>query len=125
MEEKVEPQVAPQTTPTLTQTAPASSSDQNLKGALCYVLGFLSGAFFLLTEKENKFIRFHAMQSVVVFLGIVVFTMIPIIGQILSILVAPLSLVLWLILMYKAYQGEKYKLPVVGDFAEKQVEKMG
>ena len=116
---QVTEEVKPQATTT------TATSDENLKGALCYALGFLSGVFFLLTEKENKFIRFHAMQSTVVFLGIVVFTMIPIIGQILSILVMPLSFILWIILMYKAYQGEKYKLPMVGDFAEKQVEKMG
>lgn len=116
-------EAVPQTTPAPTQAT--TSSDQNLKGALCYALGFLSGVFFLVTEKENKFIQFHAMQSTVLFVGIMVFSMIPMIGQLLMLIVAPLSMILWVVLMYKAYQGEKYKLPVIGDFAEKQVEKMG
>lgn len=96
-----------------------SDLGENIRGALCYVLGFVSGVFFLLTEKENKFVRFHAMQSVVVFLSMTLLMMIPFVG----LFIAPLSLILWLFLMYKAYQGEKYKLPTIGDFAEKQAEK--
>ena len=97
----------------------------DLGGALCYVLGFISGIFFLLTEKENKFVRFHAMQSVIVSLGLMLFMMIPVFGWMLSVFVAPLSIILGLFLMYKAYLGEKFKLPVVGDLAEKQAEKFG
>ena len=102
-----------------------SDLDENVRGALCYVLGFVSGIFFMLTEKKNKFVRFHAMQSIVVFLGLTLLMMIPFLGWILSVFIAPLSLLLWLFLMYKAYQGEKFKLPVVGDLAEKQAEKFG
>ena len=102
-----------------------SDLGENVRGVLCYVLGFLSGIFFLLTEKENKFVRFHAMQSTMVFLGLTVLMMIPFLGWMLSVLIAPLSLLLWLFLMYKAYQGEKFKLPVIGDLAEKQAEKFG
>ncbi|MCK4800135.1 hypothetical protein KAS31_04115 [Candidatus Parcubacteria bacterium] len=102
-----------------------SDLGENIRGALCYVLGFISGIFFLLTEKENKFIRFHAMQSIIVFLGITLFVMFPVVGWVLSVFVTPLSLVLWLFLMYKAYQGEKFKLPIIGDLAEKQAEKFG
>ena len=98
---------------------------ENIRGALCYALGFISGIYFLLTEKENKFVRFHAMQSIIVFLGITLFMMLPFLGWMLSVFIAPLSLILWLFLMYKAYQGEKFKLPVVGDLAEKQAEKFG
>ncbi|MEA1936529.1 MAG: hypothetical protein U9N04_00225 [Patescibacteria group bacterium] len=98
---------------------------ENVRGALCYVLGFLSGVFFLLTEKENKFVRFHAMQSVVVFLSITLLMMLPFIGLVLSVFIAPLSLLLWLFLMYKAYQGKKFKLPIIGDFAEQQANKFG
>ncbi len=100
-----------------------SDLGENIRGALCYVLGFLSGIFFLLTEKENKFVRFHAMQSTMVFLGITLFMMIPFLGWMLSVFLAPLSLLLWLFLMYKAYQGEKFKLPVIGDLVEKQLRK--
>ena len=102
-----------------------SDLGENVRGALCYVLGFFSGFFFLFTEKENKFVRFHAIQSIIIF-GIYFFiSPIPVLGWTVSILLAPLLLLLWLFLMYKAYQGEKFKLPVIGDFAEKQAEKFG
>ena len=99
--------------------------DENLEGVLCYVLGFLTGIVFLILEKKSSFVRFHAMQSTVTFIGIFVLSavlgFIPIIGWILIPVLYLLSLVLWLLLMYKAYVGERFKLPVVGDFAEKQV----
>jgi uncharacterized membrane protein len=69
-------------------------------------------------------VRFHAMQSIVTFgaLTVVNFILmfIPIIGWIISYLIGVLAFVLWIILMIKAYQGQKYKLPWAGDFAEKQ-----
>ena len=102
-----------------------SKLSENIRGALCYVLGFVSGIFFMLTEKKNKFVRFHAMQSIMVFLGLTLLMMIPFIGWMLSVFIAPLSLLLWLFLMYKAYQGEKFKLPIIGDLAEKHSEKFG
>jgi uncharacterized membrane protein len=97
--------------------------DENIAGALCYILGFITGIIFYLIEKENKFVRFHAMQSILVFLPvwIIVWLLgwIPVFGWIVSGLLGLLSLILWLILMIKAYQGEKFKLPIVGDIAEK------
>jgi uncharacterized membrane protein len=98
---------------------------ENIKGALCYFLGFISGAFFLFTEKENKFVRFHAMQSIIVFGILFLVSFVPVLGWILSVFLVPLALLLWLFLMYKAYQGEKFKLPVIGDLAEQQAEKFG
>lgn len=95
------------------------NEDQNLKGALAYLLGFLSGIYFLLTEKENDFIRFHAMQSTIVFGCLFIANFVPFIG----IFTVPVGLILWVFLMYKAYGGEKYKLPYVGDFAETQLTK--
>jgi uncharacterized membrane protein len=97
--------------------------DENIAGALCYLLGFITGIVFYLIEKENKFVRFHAMQSILVFLPvwIIVWLLgwIPVLGWIVSGLLFLLSLILWLVLMIKAYQGEKFKLPIVGDMAEK------
>ncbi len=108
-------------------TKTALGIDENVEGLLCYVLGFITGIVFLLLEKENKFVRFHAMQSLVTFLGLfVIVTVIgwvPIIGWLIALLARPLGLILWLLLMYKAYNGEIFKLPVVGDFAENQVSK--
>ncbi len=99
--------------------------DENVEGLLCYVLGFITGILFLILEKENKFVRFHAMQStatfIILFVASIVFGLIPFINLVISPLIGLIALILWLLLMYKAYKGEKYKLPVVGDFAENQV----
>ena len=99
--------------------------EANVAGLLCYVLGWITGLVFILIEKENKFVRFHAMQSIIVFGAItvasIIFNLIPFIGVFLGVLLSILALVLWIILMVKAYQGDKYKLPWAGELAEKQV----
>lgn len=99
------------------------AANANLKAAATYVLGFITGIVFLVVEKEDKFVRFHAMQSTVVFGALFILGFVPVIGAVLGLIIAPLTFILWLVLMYKAYSGEKFKLPVVGDFAEKQLEK--
>ena len=108
-------------------TKSALGLDENIEGLLCFALGFITGIVFLVLEKENKFVRFHAMQSLATFLPLFVISMVigivPIIGPIISILITPLGLILWILLMYKAFRGERFKLPVVGDFAEKQINK--
>ena len=97
--------------------------EENVAGLLCYVLGWITGLVFILIEKENKMVRFHALQSIIVFGAItvvsIVVSWIPIIGYIIGILLSILALVLWILLMVKAYQGEKYKLVIAGDIAEK------
>ncbi len=107
------------------KTKTALGLDENITGLLCYALGFITGILFLALEKENKFIRFHAMQSLATFLPLFIIVTaigwVPIIGWIISILITPLGLILWLLLMYKAFKGERFKLPIVGDFAEKQI----
>jgi uncharacterized membrane protein len=104
----------------------ASGLDENVAAALAYALGFVTGLAFLLTEHDNKFVRFHAAQSTITFgtLSIAWFIglAIPFLGWLLSfIVVLPLSAFLWLLLMFKAYQGERYKLPIAGDMAEQRV----
>lgn len=97
----------------------------NLAGLLSYLLGFITGIIFYVVEKENKFVRFHAMQSIIVFGFLFVVSIflrfIPIIGWVLNILVSLISLILWIILMIKAYQGEYFKVPIAGDIAEKNI----
>jgi uncharacterized membrane protein len=97
--------------------------EENIAGLLSYVLGWITGLIFFLIEKENKFVRFHAMQSIIVFgpltVASFILSVIPVIGWIISWLISILALVLWIILMIKAYQGQKYKLPWAGDLAEK------
>jgi uncharacterized membrane protein len=109
------------------QTPPQTNSNQaegNVKAALTYLAGWLTGLIFLLTEKEDKFVRFHAAQSLV-FFGLItiitIITMVPFLGQLLGLIIWPLSLVLWIVLMLKAYKNEKFELPVISDWA-KQLE---
>jgi uncharacterized membrane protein len=103
----------------------ASGFDENVAAALCYGLGWVTGLIFFVTEPENSFVRFHAMQSMIVFgaacLALLVCLAIPFLGWILSIFVAYGSAALWLVLMFKAYQGERFKLPVAGEIAEQRI----
>ena len=115
----------------------SSGLQENVAGLLCYVLGWITGLIFFLIEKNNKFVRFHAMQSMILFgalfvLQIVVGILMTLLVIVhLGILIPLLSLVntlvfigsfiLWIILMVKASQGEKFKLPVIGDLAENNI----
>jgi uncharacterized membrane protein len=97
--------------------------EENVAGLLCYVLTWLTGLIFFLIEKDSNFVKFHAMQSMITFAGLSIIAwiiaIIPIIGWVISMLIGILVFVLWIILMIKAYKGEKYKLPFVGDLADK------
>lgn len=110
--------------------------EENLAGALAYLLGFLTGIFFLATEDDNKFVRFHAAQSTVVFgvlfilsfilsflggglfLGGFSFGMISMIMGLVSTLLTLIIFVLWLYLMYMAYQGNKVRVPIAANMAD-------
>ncbi|MGQ9645530.1 MAG: DUF4870 domain-containing protein [Thermodesulfobacteriota bacterium] len=97
--------------------------EENVAGFFCYLLGFVTGIVFLVVEKRSRFVRFHAMQSTITFLGLFVISMILGVIPILHLLVYPiwiLSLILWLILMVKALRGERYLLPIVGKMAEEK-----
>jgi uncharacterized membrane protein len=103
-------------------------SNENLMGAATYLLGFVTGIIFLLVEKESKFVRFHAMQSIIVFGGAfivnIVLGFVPVLGWIIGLLLSFAVFILWVVLMWKAFQGEMYKLPYVGKIAEDQLAKM-
>jgi uncharacterized membrane protein len=129
------------TTTTIPAPPPSAPSQagltDNMAAALCYSLGVLTGVLFLVLEpyNRNKTIRFHAFQSiffwiaaVIVYIGVAIVSSIllpiPFIGAVFSLLlhlVVGLGfLVLWVMLMYKAYNNERWVLPVVGPMAEKQ-----
>ncbi|OGW85038.1 MAG: hypothetical protein A3C35_03940 [Omnitrophica bacterium RIFCSPHIGHO2_02_FULL_46_11] len=95
----------------------------NIAGLLAYLLGFVSGLVFLLIEKNNKFVRFHAMQSIIVFCALFLLRYIllpvPFLGLVANGVLSVVGIALWVVLMVKAYQGEKFKLPWIGDIAEK------
>ncbi|HEY8549333.1 MAG TPA: DUF4870 domain-containing protein [Vicinamibacterales bacterium] len=110
--------------------------DANVAAALSYLLGLITGIVFYAIEKDSRFVKFHAMQSILVSLGVIVvwvvygvlanvLAWIPILGWIaLALLWAVIAigaLVLWIVLMLKAFQGERFKLPWFGDMAERQM----
>ena len=124
--------------------------DSNLGAMLCYILNFVCclglvlSIVFVITEKENRFVKFHAVQSLLLLaLEIVAGIVIQILGMILSLalnmvnmswiaglltwLLGCLVLLIYLILVVvagiKAYGGQWYKLPIVGEFAWKAVNK--
>lgn len=124
--------------------------EENIASMLCYIGAWITGIIFIAMEKENKTVKFHAWQSFLTFLPLMILS--SIIGFIGSALVYSyragpygipipsynpafefvvwiswvfwvLTVILWVIFMIKAYQGEKFKLPIVGDIAEKQAQK--
>jgi uncharacterized membrane protein len=104
----------------------SSGIDANIAAALSYLVGFVTGIIFLLVEKENRFVRFHAMQSTLFFLGLLIvqilLQVVPLIGFLVFLFVLmPFSVIAWLFLMFKAYQGEQFMLPVVGQMAADRV----
>ncbi len=113
-----------------------SGLSENVAGLLCYVLGWITGLVFFLIDKR-PYVRFHAAQSLVVFGGLhilrIVLAMVFGIGWwfgggmgwtgfsfgwLLFSLIGLVTLILWIVLMVKAYQGERFKVPIAGDFAE-------
>jgi len=94
--------------------------DENIEALLCYVLGWISAIVFLLVEKDNKNIKFHAIQSLILFGAYSLLSFIPILGWAAAVLLSPVIFILWIVLMINAYKGKRFKLPVIGDYAEKQ-----
>lgn len=101
---------------------------ENVAAFLCYLFAFVGGVIFLLIERRSRFVLFHALQSVILFAGLMVFHaaagFLPIIGVIVGMLLSMLSLVLWIVLMLAALQGKWLKLPWIGEFAERQLNRM-
>ena len=100
--------------------------EPNIAGPLCYLLGFVSAVAFLILERRDREVRFHAYQSLATFGGLFVLSaaagVVPLIGALVVALLTPIGLILWIVLMLKAYQGERLVLPVVGDWAKDQAD---
>ena len=122
--------VAASSEPSVPETSSKGTGlSSNVAGALTYVLGFVTGIIFLLIEKENRFVRFHAMQSTITFGGLAIINFAlrffpwgirTSVGSLLGLV----GFIAWIILIYKAYNNEEYELPIVGAIARKQVEKI-
>ncbi len=96
--------------------------EPNIAGLLCYLGGWITGIIFLVIEQKNKYVRFHALQSIVTFGALTVasalLSWIPFFGGFFGAVIGILAFILWILLMVKAYQGELYKIPVAGQVAE-------
>jgi uncharacterized membrane protein len=112
--------------------ATATGLAQNMEGALAYLLGPITGILLLVVEKDNRFVRFHAMQStilglvwIVVSYALQLFLYVPVLGWLVGLLTALVlglgGLLLWLYLMWQAFNGKEWEVPVVGAFARKQL----
>ena len=104
----------------------------NTAAGLSYVVGWITGLIFFLGEKQNRFVRFNAMQSILLYAAVtVIYIVLGIVGGallfsglygiviLLNSLVGLGAFVLWIILMINAFQGKYLKLPIIGDYAEK------
>ena len=119
-----------------TATASSTGLTPNVAGALAYLLGPITGILFFLLEKENRFVRYHAAQSIT--LGLlwialsVVFSvlsgmlvMVPVLGWLVALLLSVVfglgGFFLWLFLMWRAFQGREWESPIAGPMARKLV----
>jgi uncharacterized membrane protein len=113
-------------------TAPAASSEglaENVAGLLCYAVGWLTGIIFLLIDKR-PFVKFHAAQSIVVFGALMIlrigFGIVMGIGgfvgfglwAMVSMVIGLLTVILWILLMVKAYQHELFRVPIAAPIAD-------
>lgn len=108
--------------------------DPQLAGLLCYVLTIITGLIFFMIEKSNRTVRFHAAQAIVfggacivlwvalMIVGFILATISWTLGNLFGLITTLVGLglfVVWIVLLVKGYSGEKWKLPVLGDLAER------
>ncbi|MBN2127522.1 MAG: DUF4870 domain-containing protein [Candidatus Diapherotrites archaeon] len=119
-------------------------NESKLYGALAYVLGFITGIVMLLIKPEDKFVKFHALQSILFsiaafvisfavsivmsiftamfYINVALGLMMAGIFGLISLAVSGVLFVVWALLIWKAYNGETWKLPIIGAMAEKMVD---
>lgn len=120
-----------------TETERSDGLDPNLAGALSYLFGPVTGILFYVLEDDDEFVRFHAVQSILVFGGLfvvsvglsvvaTVLSVVPVVGLIVSLalglvslLLVPVAFVAWVGLMYTAYRGDRRQVPLVGAYARR------
>jgi uncharacterized membrane protein len=126
-------------TATASGESPTAGIEENVAGVLCYVLTWVSGLIFLLLDKR-AFVRFHGAQSIALcvaaaVIGIGFWIVVLFLTFLLALVHIPLGFLLallwpvvgiacfaaWVFCMYKAYQHEKFKLPIIGDIVEKMI----
>jgi uncharacterized membrane protein len=132
------PPPPPPLTPSSTGQPTSTGLDPKLAGLLCYILGIVTGLIFFFIEKTNQIVRFHAAQSIVfsaftivlwivlTIISLVLYQISWALGNIFNLVTLLLWLglfIVWIVLLVKGYSGEKWKLPVIGDLAERMAGK--
>jgi uncharacterized membrane protein len=116
----------PAAVPAAAAASPTEGLQENVAGLLCYVLGWVTGLIFLLIDKR-PWVKFHAAQSIVVFGGLTILRIAlafmgglfgGFLGWGIFALLGLVGLVLWVLLMIKAYQHEKFRVPIAADIAD-------
>ncbi|MGG1634350.1 DUF4870 domain-containing protein [Paenibacillus sp. NRS-1760] len=113
--------------PSLQPDSSSTGLDPKVAGLLCYLAGFITGIIFLVLEKKSRFVRLHAVQSIVLSVAFIAANIllgfIPIIGWLLGILLGLAAFIAWIGLMLLTLQGKLNKLPVIGEWSEQQANK--
>ncbi|WP_256710809.1 DUF4870 domain-containing protein [Paenibacillus sp. FSL A5-0031] len=113
--------------PSLHPDSSSTGLDPKVAGLLCYLAGFITGIIFLVLEKKSRFVRLHAVQSIVLSVAFIAANIllgfIPIIGWLLGILLGLAAFIAWIGLMLLTLQGKLNKLPVIGEWSEQQANK--
>ncbi|MFD1705967.1 DUF4870 domain-containing protein [Siminovitchia sediminis] len=101
--------------------------EENIAGLLCYLGTIVTGIIFFALEKNSSFVKFHAMQSIVLYVFLWILGLgvgyVPFVGWLLKALFSLIGFILWIVLMVKAYHHEQTKLPIVGDITENVITK--
>jgi uncharacterized membrane protein len=128
------PPRAPVSEPADWETAPAADGsstgfDPNLAAALSYVFAPLTGPLFFILERRSRFVRFHAMQAILLAAAAIVSMVVllfliwmPLLGRLMFSMAGLGFIIVWLLVMWKALNYEAYRLPFIGDIARSQVE---
>jgi uncharacterized membrane protein len=121
------------------ETESSTGMSANVAGLLCYVAGWITGIIFVVLEKKSTFVKFHAWQSIITFGALtvvqIILSILGVIGvsalsfglwsfaHVLGIIVWVITVGLWIALILLAYQGKMWKVPLAGNWAEKQASK--
>jgi uncharacterized membrane protein len=131
-----------QNPPPVQTTKSSTGLDENVAALLSYIFGWVSGLIFFLIEKDSRLVRFHAMQSILLnvlfiilwfvvwIVTVVLWIAAAAIGDVVGAIVSILSTLIFVVFgiaaliavimcLVKAYQGQYFKLPIIGNFAEK------
>lgn len=104
----------------MSEQKPAGTGlSDNVAGALCYVLWWITGIIFLILEPNNKTIRFHAFRSIIVFGAITILQIIFFWVPVLNWLIWAAGIILWIVLIVMTYQNREIKIPIADEFARK------